>query len=249
MTTSDSGSIPSPRVFERLSEFRLRDHSMDSALQEVVGLAQESIPGASEVSVSLVTRGQADTAVSTGQLAVDLDEAQYERGYGPCLDAAVHNRVMLIEDAATQTRWADYTQAAVQRGALSSVSVPLTVDEKAAVSAALNIYSTSPHAFDDTAVGTAITLADYAGSMLANMHAHDASRQLVRQLSAALETRPIIDQAKGIVMRDRGCTADEAFDLLVAASQRSNRKLRLVAQDVVDSVTQSSPAHKASNGE
>ena len=54
------------------------------------------------------------------------------------------------------------------------------------------------------------------------------------------KTRPVIDQAKGILMRDRGCTAEEAFDLLVAASQRTNRKLRQIAEDVVASVTQAS---------
>lgn len=249
MTTADAAAIPPQRGFERLSQLRLQDHSMESALGEVAHLAKELVPGASEASITLVAEGRADTAVSTGQLAVDLDESQYKRGGGPCLDAALHHRVMLIEDAATETRWADYTEAAVKQGALSSVSVPITVQKKdPAVSAALNIYSTSSHAFDDTAVRIAFTLAGYAEPMLANMHAHDGARQLVRQLATALENRPVIDQAKGILMRDRGCTADEAFDLLVAASQRSNRKLRLIAQDVVESVAQPSSAHKASNG-
>ena len=237
MTTSDSSPMPAEQAFYRLSRLRLTDHSMHSAMQEIVDLAKVTVPGASEVSISLVTDGKADTAVSTGQLAVELDESQYERGYGPCLDAALRGEVMLIEDAATETRWADYTKTAVKLGALSSVSVPITVQEESAVSAALNIYSTHQHGFDDCSQRTATTLACYAQSMLANVHAHEGARQLVRQLSAALETRPVIDQAKGILMRDRGCSADEAFDLLVAASQRTNRKLRLIAEDIVRSVS------------
>jgi AmiR/NasT family two-component response regulator len=92
------------------------------------------------------------------------------------------------------------------------------------------------HAFDSEALRTAASLAGYAETVLANMHEHDSSRELVQQLAQALETRPVIDQAKGILMRDRSCTSDEAFELLVAASQRSNRKLRDIARDVVDSV-------------
>ena len=174
--------------------------------------------------------------VSTGQLATDLDESQYERGYGPCLDAARQRRVMHIEDTTTETRWGDYTKVAAEHGALSSVSVPLALEEAPMVTAALNIYSTQAHAFGDEGLAAAITWGHYAESMLANMFAYDRARELVKQLATALENRPVIDQAKGIVMRDRGCTAEEAFDLLVSASQRTNRKLRLVAQDIVESV-------------
>jgi GAF domain-containing protein len=249
MPTDDAAFIPPQQAFDQLSRLRLQDHSMHSALQEVSDLTKVTVPGASEVSVSLVTNGRADTAVSTGQLAVDLDESQYERGYGPCLDAAWHGQIMHIEDMTTETRWADYTAVAAEQGAFSSLSVPISVQETPAVSVALNIYSTHRHAFDDASIRTAITLAGYAESALINMQVHDNARQLVRQLSAALETRPVIDQAKGILMRDRACTAEEAFDLLVAASQRTNRKLRLIAEDVVNSVTtQPSPAQKASNG-
>ena len=152
--------------------------------------------------------------------------------------------IMHIDNMATETRWGDYTKAAVERGALSSLSLPLTVREERRVTAALNIYGASAHAFDSDALRTAASLAGYAETLLTNMHEHDNSRQLVQQLAQALETRPVIDQAKGIVMRDRSCTADEAFDLLVAASQRSNRKLRDIARDVVDSVGQPRGAAK-----
>jgi hypothetical protein len=209
---------------------------MESALQELSEVAKVAVTGASEVSVTLVVKDNANTAAYTGDLALHLDEGQYERGYGPCLDAATSGDVMHIDDMATETRWADYTGEARRRGAGSSLSLPLAVDEDKKVSAALNIYGAAAHAFDQGARRTAVTVAAAGESLLANLHEHDSSRQLVRQLAQALESRPVIDQAKGILMRDRGCTASEAFDLLVAASQRTNRKLRVIAQDVVDSV-------------
>jgi GAF domain-containing protein len=231
-------------ALDRLSRLRLKDHTMESALQEVAELAKAAVPGATEVSVSLVTKERADTVVQTGDLALHLDESQYERGYGPCLDAANEGVIMHIEDMTTETRWPDYTKAAADQGALSSVSLPITVHDDRRVSAALNVYSTSANAFDCESMRTAASLAGYAETLLANMHEHDNSRQLVQQLAQALETRPVIDQAKGILMRDRSCTPDEAFNLLVAASQRSNRKLRDIARDVVDSVGQPRPSPK-----
>jgi hypothetical protein len=236
MTSLPQPRQPSADALGRLSRLRLKDHTMGSALQEVAEVAKFAVPGASEVSVTLVKKDVADTAACTGELALQLDEGQYERGYGPCLDAATLGEMMHIEDMGTETRWADYTQESVRRGALSSLSMPLVVDEDQEVSAALNIYSTSAHAYDEAARRTAADVASAAESLLANLYEHDSSRQLVRQLAQALESRPVIDQAKGILMRDRGCTASESFDLLVAASQRTNRKLRVIAQEVVNSV-------------
>ena len=55
----------------------------------------------------------------------------------------------------------------------------------------------------------------------------------VEDLRAALETRPVIDHAKGILIGRRHCTPEEAFAMLAEASQRSNRKVRDVAQAIV----------------
>jgi AmiR/NasT family two-component response regulator len=64
-----------------------------------------------------------------------------------------------------------------------------------------------------------------------------SSEQLANgQLREALESRELIGQAKGILMARERCSADAAFDILREVSQRTNRKLREVAQDVVDSV-------------
>lgn len=214
---------------------------MASALQEVADLAKAAVPGASEVSVSLVTKDRVDTVASTGDVALRLDESQYERGYGPCLDAARQGEVMHVIDASTESRWGDYPKAAVERGALSSVSVPMTVHDAAPVSAALNVYGTRSHAFDEAGVRIATALAGYAETTMANLHEQESSRALVKQLADALRSRPVIDQAKGIVMGSRGCTADEAFGVLSATSQRTNRKLREVAQELVDTVSGTQP--------
>ncbi len=62
----------------------------------------------------------------------------------------------------------------------------------------------------------------------------------VQQLRQALASRPVIDQAKGMLMAQHGCSADEAFDMLRQASNRGNRKLREIALAIVETWSRAS---------
>ena len=72
---------------------------------------------------------------------------------------------------------------------------------------------------------------------MANAHLYDTTASLAHHMQAAMESRAVIEQAKGIVMADRRCTADEAFAILAKVSQDTNRKLRDVATALVDRAT------------
>lgn len=105
------------------------------------------------------------------------------------------------------------------------------------VMAALNIYSTDQNAFDHDSVELGKTFSAYAGVALANMHLYQAQEQMAQQLQDAMDSRAAIEQAKGVLMGQRRCTSQEAFDILIKLSQDSNRKLREVAQALVDHAT------------
>jgi AmiR/NasT family two-component response regulator len=111
------------------------------------------------------------------------------------------------------------------------MSIPVPLQRE--VLAALNIYSVDRDAFDDAAVELATTFAAYAGVALANMHLYAAQAQVAEQLQQAMQSRAVIEQAKGILMGQRRCTAQQAFDVLVRLSQDRNRKLRAVAEMLV----------------
>ncbi len=177
---------------------------------------------------------KAGTVAYTGRLARDLDESQYGRGYGPCLEAAVGEELREISDARQETRWPDYAQSAVERGSLSSLSAPLPVRE--ALKGALNLYAIEADAFDDEARELAAAFASYAAVAVHNMHLYESTRELAEHLDIAMRSRAVIEQAKGILMSQRRCDATQAFNLLAAASQRSNRRLRDIAQAIVDGV-------------
>jgi GAF domain-containing protein len=218
-------------AFAQLGRIKLRDTNLDGVLDTIAGLAKRTIPGADEVSVTLVRGKGAHTAAFTGDLALSLDESQYETGRGPCLDACAAAATMSVPDMASETRWPQWAARACEIGVNSSLSIGLPVQDT--VTGALNIYATKPDAFDDDAIVVGQTFAGYAAVALANAHLYDTTASLAQQLQAAMDSRAIIEQAKGIVMADRRCTAEEAFSILTKVSQDTNRKLRDVAAALV----------------
>jgi GAF domain-containing protein len=219
-------------AFAQLGSIKLSETDLDGVLGTIADLTQRTLPGAAEVSVTLVGSGPGRTATYTGEVALKLDEWQYEAGHGPCLEASAGAVSVSVPEMATETRWPDWAAVATNAGALSSLSIGLPVQD--VVTGALNVYATTPHAFDNEAITVAETFSEYAAVALANAHLYHATATLAEQLRAAMDSRAVIEQAKGIIMGDRRCTADEAFKLLVRLSQDTNRKLRDVAQILVD---------------
>jgi len=245
MTTAQPADRPfsDPRdAVAELARLVFDTTTMDAMLQRIAELAKELIPGVAEASVTLVINDKPSTAACTGRLALDLDESQYGHGYGPCLEAAVGEEIQEITDAREETRWPDYAGSAVERGSLSSLSVPLPVRE--GIYGGLNLYAVEADGFDDDGRHISRAFASYAAVAVHNMHLYENTRDQAEHLDTAMRTRAVIEQAKGILMSQRRCDAEQAFALLAAASQRSNRKLRDIAEAIVDGVTASDGRRK-----
>jgi GAF domain-containing protein len=232
--SSNSGPLraDATAALEQLGRLTLHEQSMQQLLQAVTDLAKLVMPGEPEASVSLLIDKKPSTAVFTGPMALELDERQYECGYGPCLHAATTGELTEIADTETETRWPDYVRLAAERGCRSSLSVPLVVGER--VTAALNTYARVPNAFDEQSRVIAARFAPYASVALASMHAYQDARDMADNLETALQSRAVIDQAKGILMERYKLTADQAFQMLAQASMRANTKLRSIAENLVE---------------
>ncbi|WP_442929171.1 ANTAR domain-containing protein [Modestobacter sp. VKM Ac-2985] len=204
---------------------------MESVLQTVADLVKQVLPGEIEASISLLANDRATTTVYTGKLALDLDESQYGRGHGPCLHAASTGELVEIHDARTEERWPEYSRVAWERGSGSSLSVPLPLQDQ--MSGALNIYAREVHGFDEESRSAAQRFAPYAAVAVSNMHAYQSARHMAENLQVALESRAVIDQAKGILMERHKLTADQAFQAMAAVSMRRNRKVREIAETLV----------------
>jgi GAF domain-containing protein len=222
-------------AFAELGKIVLGEQPLPQILEQVVHLAKAMLPIETEASITLIAGDEPATLAFTGPVAIALDERQYEDDAGPCLASAQAGHVIIVPNISAETRWPKYGEHAAANGICSSLSVPLPVQRN--VTGAMNFYAADVDAFDNGTIDLAQTFAGHAAVAVANAHLYETTAALAENMRRAMATRAVIEQAKGIVMRDRHCSADEAFDVLVRMSQRSHVKLREVAKRVVDHVT------------
>jgi GAF domain-containing protein len=234
----DPVNIEPPRdpraAFAELSKIMLDEQPLSATLERVAELAKQTIPGAADVSVTLLQDGQVASAAFTGPLAAQLDERQYESGFGPCMDAATSGTTITIDDTAHSASYPDFSRSAARKGVRHTMSIGLPVQRQ--IIGALNVYGTDDTPFDEAKQELATAFASYAAVAVANAGVYASTAQLAANLQRALDSRAVIDQAKGILMARHGMSADAAFDRLSKESQLNNRKLRDIAADLVDEV-------------
>jgi GAF domain-containing protein len=230
--------MTSTDAFAELGRINFRETDLATALAKVADLAKRTISGADEVSITLVGAGGAHTAAYTGERAVTVDEWQYQQGHGPCLAAAAATITVTVPDMAGESRWPDWADRAIDAGVHSSMSIGLPLQQS--VSGAVNVYATKPHAFDQDAVILAETFGGYAAMAMANVQVSDRTAAPADHANAAMDRRALIEQAKGIIMAERRCTADEAFAVLATVSEYSGRALGDVAAVLVASAVHTS---------
>jgi GAF domain-containing protein len=216
-------------------KFHPSEINLQGVFQRVVDLAKLTLPEVAEASVTVLQGKNAHTAACTGNLALALDESQYQHGHGPCMLAATAITIESVTDMAAESRWPDWTAGALKAGAHSSLSIALPI--QGGVSGALNLYATTPHAFDDDDIAVAQSLASYASFAMADAHLNDAQITLAQHIAAATGGEAIIEQAKGITMAERQCTAEEALAILTTTAHDTNRTVHDVAQALVEEAT------------
>jgi GAF domain-containing protein len=220
-------------AFAELSRIMLTTQPLESTLRRIAELARQSVPGAIEVSVTMLDGGQPTTAAFTGELATYLDERQYESGFGPCIEAALTGATITIADTSASAVHPDFARTAFRHGVTHTLSVGLPLEHRTI--GALNVYGAEGGPFDPAAVQLLTAFAGYAAVAAANADIHASTETLARNLERALDSRAVIDQAKGILMARHGIPPGAAFDLLAEQSQRTNRKLRELAEELVAS--------------
>jgi hypothetical protein len=225
----------SDRVNEAITavaQFLIADAPLGKTLDLIAALAQEAIAPATAVGVTLMHHdGRPTTAVFTDQVSPRVDQAQYDDGVGPCLDAFREGCVIRVDDTRlVGPRWPRFSKEAVDAGVLSTLSLPLSAASD--TFGVFNVYARNPQAFSPTDEVDTSRFVTQAAVVLANARAYWHVFELADGLRTAMETRAEIEQAKGVIMATSGCSAAEAFELLRAQSQRENRKLREIAQEI-----------------
>ncbi|MGA4838686.1 ANTAR domain-containing response regulator [Streptomyces sp. G45] len=169
------------------------------------------------------------TAVTHPDLA-GLVSVQLRSGDGPIPVAQERGRPVDAKDLLHDDRWPEYRALALDSGVRASVTLPF---RRSGLTLTISLFSFRPHALDDAVCGPAQALGDLATAGLVRDRRYRAALTELDHLGEALRTRPVVDQACGIIMHVLSCDADQAFALLRRISQRSNRKLTGVATALV----------------
>jgi ANTAR domain len=201
------------------------------SLNRLADLAVREVTGCCGATAMLWRDRELAGLTSTHPDLAELAEYQLRAGDGPAIQALRERRPVGIRDTLRDTRWPGYMTEALCRGVRSALSL---VHEFPPMTVVLSIASVRPGAFESEQAPFAETLAAFGGAVLANASAYgDAQREAV-QLRNAVESRAVVDQAKGILMHALGCSAADALERMRRVSQTQHVKVTDVAQQIVE---------------
>jgi GAF domain-containing protein len=220
------------RAFVRLADTLASDFDIVDFLH---GLAADSVEilRAAAAGVMLADpRGGLRLIASSDERMRLLELFELQGAQGPCLDAFSTGRPILAGAADSRSRWPVFAPRASGAGFQMMCAVPLRV--RTHVIGALNLFRGSDEPFTGTEMEIAQAMAEMAAIGLIQERALRERNLLTEQLQAALNSRVVIEQAKGMLAEYLATTVDDAFMLLRKYARDFNRKLSEVAMDVVD---------------
>jgi GAF domain-containing protein len=208
------------------------EENLTDSLRRCADIARSAVPDVEGVGLTLRAGGTGTTVAFSGDTAPKLDEAQYEDDEGPCLEAFRENTLLNVTHIAAElSRWPSFVRCADELGIRSSLSVPLRLEGSAV--GALNLYAGAVEAFPPGTVEVAEMFAAQASIAVTNAQVYWQARHLAEHLSKALDSRDVIGQAKGILMREHSITGDAAFEMIRRTSQHRNIKVQALAEQIV----------------
>lgn len=177
--------------------------------------------------------GALHVVASTSDRAKVLELFELQNDEGPCLDCFNSGRAVVnVGLPEARTRWPRFSVAAAEVGFQSAHAIPLRLRDS--VIGAMNLFSAAVVELTDADVALAQALADIATIGLLQERAVRQSGLIAEQLQTALNSRILIEQAKGVVHASAGIGVDQAFQLMRAYSRRSNVPVKTVARRVID---------------
>ncbi|MEX2627249.1 MAG: GAF and ANTAR domain-containing protein [Ilumatobacteraceae bacterium] len=150
---------------------------------------------------------------------------------GVCHDAFTTNRTLVVDDLGATDQWPNYTTRARELGFEAVIGVPLNVHRTTI--GVLNVYRDTPRAWSHQDIESCEILAAMAAGYVLYASALQNQTQLSGQLQHALESRAVIEQAKGVLMAREQIDGETAFKRLREASMNANRRLRDIAHEIV----------------
>ena len=196
-------------------------------------------------------RGALQLMTSTSEGADFVEMMQLNAATGPCIECFTTGRAVSVPDIRDSgDRWPDFENAARQKGFLSVHATPMRL--RGQVIGTMNLFSTKRGALTDSDAAVAQALTDVATIGILQQRIVSETNLLAEQLHRALDSRVIIEQAKGVIAHHLSLSMDAAFSVLLDHARAQNISISAVAEGVSDrsidlsSMVARTPAHRQS---
>jgi GAF domain-containing protein len=219
------------KTLSEFTETLLTPYDLDTVLGDlaerltlVLGLAGTGVALAQDDRLQLVTAVPPQIA--------DVESSQYEEQSGPCIDAYRSGRVIAVSDLSRSAdRWTSFCSIAVRASVPSVAGIPMRLQGQSI--GALSVYGQGPRPWPEEDLAAAVVMANMATGFLINASKLHQQEQLAEQLQRALQSRVVIEQAKGMIANAGGVSLDEAFARIRSYARANNETIRSVAEAVV----------------
>jgi len=220
------------QALDQLAELHSSEATLDEAMQRIVD-STAVLFAVEATAFMLLDRDQLLRNVTmSNRLARALEELQVEHGEGPGVDAFEDQQVVPVGDLAAERRWPAFGRAAVGRGLVAVLASPIPYSEQAV--GVLAVLSSGRHLWEESDREAIAAFTDLAALLVLNaMQARERGR-LASELQGALDSRVVIEQAKGVLVGRHGMSPRQAFERLRRQARDERRPVAEVARAVVD---------------
>ncbi len=219
------------KVLERFAGTLVERFNLDDVLEEL-GDDIARVLGVEGAGVMLAdSQGNLRFTSTANEVLYKLEALQVDLNEGPCLLAYRSAEIILAEDLGADPRFPQFGPRARDAGMAAVFSFPMHLDQQ--VIGALNLYRNEPGPFSFDQIEVGRTFADVATSYLLNARDIEQKDLLTKQLQHALNSRVLIEQAKGFVVGCTGVELSDAFEMIRGYARRQQLKVRVVAHGLL----------------
>jgi GAF domain-containing protein len=219
------------QALDQLADLRTSPVSVEEALDRVVASA-DALFGVDGTALMLVDRDQVlrNLAVSDPRAAL-LEELQAGHGEGPCVDAFDDKQSVAADDLGRENRWPAFSPEAARRELLAVLASPIPYSEQAV--GVVAVFAAEPHPWTEGEREAIVAFTELVALLILNAMEATERGRLAAELQGALDSRVVIEQAKGVLVGRHGLTTRQAFERLRRQARDQRRPLSQVARAVV----------------
>jgi GAF domain-containing protein len=220
-------------ALDELGRLRFGEMRVEEALEQIVKVTHRifSVDGAG-LMLADADHQLRNVAASDDRMG-HLEELQVSYQEGPCITAFEDKVLVAAEDLVSDPRWPAFTAAAVARGVRAVLASPIPYNQDAV--GVVAVLSEERHPWSAEAELALLAFTDLAALLIATVMMGEQTTLLATQLQNALNTRAVIEQAKGVLIGQQGLSAHAAYEKLRAQARAERRKIAVVAAELVRS--------------